>query len=73
MLGANVSVCGPMTLMPKYLDDIGVKYFLNLKDALNWCDIANVLRIQLERQDVQLFPSLRIFKCIWYKLCCFRV
>ena len=59
MLGANVSVCGPMTLMPKYLDDLGVKYFSNLKEALNWCDIANVLRIQLERQDVQLFPSLR--------------
>ena len=59
MLGANVSVCGPMTLMPKYLYDLGVKYFSNLKEALNWCDIANVLRIQLERQDVQLFPSLR--------------
>ena len=59
MLGANVSVCGPMTLMPKYLGDLGVKYFSNLKDALNWCDIANVLRIQLERQNVQLFPSLR--------------
>ena len=59
MLGANVSVCGPMTLMPKYLKDLGVNYFANLKDALNWCDIANVLRIQLERQDVKLFPSLR--------------
>ncbi len=59
MLGANVAVCGPMTLMPKYLKDLGVNYFANLKDALNWCDIANVLRIQLERQDVKLFPSLR--------------
>ena len=59
MLGAIVSVCGPMTLMPKYLKDLGVNYFANLKDALNWCDIANVLRIQLERQDVKLFPSLR--------------
>ena len=59
MMGANVSVCGPMTLMPKYLDSLGVNYFANLRDALNWCDIANVLRIQLERQDIQLFPSLR--------------
>ena len=59
MMGANVSVCGPMTLMPKYLDSLGVNYFSNLRDALNWCDIANVLRIQLERQDIQLFPSLR--------------
>ena len=59
MMGANVSVCGPMTLMPKYLDSLGVNYFANLRDALNWCDIANVLRIQLERQDMQLFPSLR--------------
>ena len=59
MMGANVSVCGPMTLMPKYLDSLGVKYFANLRDALNWCDIANVLRIQLERQDMKLFPSIR--------------
>ena len=59
MMGANVSVCGPMTLMPKYLDSLGVNYFANLREALNWCDIANVLRIQLERQDMQLFPSLR--------------
>ena len=59
MMGANVSVCGPMTLMPKYLDSLGVNYFSSLRDALNWCDIANVLRIQLERQDMQLFPSLR--------------
>ena len=65
MLGANVSVCGPMTLMPKYLYDLGVKYFSNLKEALNWCDIANVLRIQLERQDVQLFPSLREYSNVY--------
>lgn len=65
LLGANVSVCGPMTLMPKYLYDLGVKYFSNLKEALNWCDIANVLRIQLERQDVQLFPSLREYSNVY--------
>ncbi|MAD11477.1 MAG: aspartate carbamoyltransferase, partial [Flavobacteriaceae bacterium] len=59
MLGAQVAVCGPLTLMPKYLNDLGVKYFSNINEALNWCDIANVLRIQLERQDINLFPSLR--------------
>ena len=65
MLGANVAVCGPMTLMPKYLGELGINYFPNLKEALNWCDIANVLRIQLERQDVQLFPSLREYSNVY--------
>ena len=65
MLGANVAVCGPRTLMPKYLDDLGVNYFANLKEALVWCDVANVLRIQLERQDVQLFPSLREYSNVY--------
>jgi aspartate carbamoyltransferase catalytic subunit len=65
MLGAQVAVCGPLTLMPKYLDDLGVHYFSNLKEALKWCDIANVLRIQLERQDVQLFPSLREYANVY--------
>ena len=51
--------------MPKYLDDLGVHYFSDLREALNWCDIANVLRIQLERQDVQLFPSLREYTNIY--------
>ena len=65
MLGANVAVCGPRTLMPKYLNDLGVNYFANLKEALVWCDVANVLRIQLERQDVQLFPSLREYSNVY--------
>ena len=65
MLGAQVAVCGPLTLMPKYLNDLGVKYFSNIKEALIWCDIANVLRIQLERQDVNLFPSLREYSHIY--------
>ena len=65
MLGAQVAVCGPLTLMPKYLKELGVKYFSNIKEALNWCDIANVLRIQLERQDVNLFPSLREYSNIY--------
>ena len=58
-LGANVSVCGPSTLIPKYIDSLGVKHFTDLTEALEWCDVANVLRIQLERQDVNYFPSLR--------------
>ena len=58
-LGAQVKVCGPSSLMPKHLDSLNVEHVSNLKDALHWCDIANVLRIQLERQDVNYFPSLR--------------
>lgn len=65
MLGAQVAVCGPSTLMPKYLDSLGVRYFSNIKEGLLWCDIANVLRIQLERQDVQLFPSLREYANVY--------
>ena len=55
-LGADVCVCGPSTLMPKHLDALGVNHMTNLIDALNWCDVANVLRIQLERQDINYFP-----------------
>jgi aspartate carbamoyltransferase catalytic subunit len=58
-LGANVMVCGPSTLIPKYIKELGVKVSNNLDEALLWCDAANMLRIQLERQDVQYFPSLR--------------
>jgi len=58
-LGAKVKVCGPSSLMPRHLDALNVEHVSNLKDALQWCDIANVLRIQLERQDVNYFPSLR--------------
>ena len=58
-LGAEVKVCGPSSLMPKHLNSLGVTHFSNLKDALEWCNVANVLRIQLERQDVNYFPSLR--------------
>jgi|TARA_B110000093_G_scaffold149446_1_gene162916 aspartate carbamoyltransferase catalytic subunit len=65
MLGAQVAVCGPSTLMPKYIKELGVRYFSKLKEALLWCDIANVLRIQLERQDVQLFPSLREYANVY--------
>ncbi|WP_192823401.1 aspartate carbamoyltransferase catalytic subunit [Rufibacter sp. LB8] len=57
--GAEVAVCGPPTLLPKHIGELGVKIFWNVREALNWCDVANVLRIQLERQTGKLFPSLR--------------
>lgn len=59
LLGAEVMVCGPSTLIPKYIGTLGVKVSHNLREALQWCDVANMLRIQLERQDVKNFPSLR--------------
>lgn len=58
-LGAEVKVCGPATLIPKHIGSLGVGYEPNLMKALEWCDVANMLRIQMERQDVQYFPSLR--------------
>ena len=58
-LGAEVMVCGPTTLIPKYIGELGVKVEHNLRKALEWCDVANMLRIQLERQEIKYFPSLR--------------
>lgn len=58
-LGAEVMVCGPTTLIPKYIHELGVKVEHNLRKALEWCDVANMLRIQLERQEIKFFPSLR--------------
>ncbi len=58
-LGAEVMVCGPTTLIPKFIGELGVKVEHNLQKALEWCDVANMLRIQLERQDIKYFPSLR--------------
>ena len=58
-LGAKVMVCGPTTLIPKYIKDLGVEVSHDMVKALKWCDVANVLRIQLERQDIQYFPSIR--------------
>ena len=58
-LGAEVMVCGPTTLIPKYIHELGVKVEHDLIKALEWCDVANMLRIQLERQDIKYFPSLR--------------
>lgn len=58
-MGANVKVCGPLTLIPKHIQSLGVEVIPNLKDALEWCDVAMMLRIQLERQDTKFFPSIR--------------
>lgn len=58
-LGAEVLVCGPPTLLPKFIGQLGVKVEWDLQKALAWCDVANVLRIQLERQQIKYFPSLR--------------
>ena len=58
-LGAKVMVCGPTTLIPKFIHKLGVKVEYDLFKALQWCDVANMLRIQLERQDIQYFPTIR--------------
>ncbi|MGB1168702.1 MAG: aspartate carbamoyltransferase catalytic subunit [Flavobacteriaceae bacterium] len=57
--GAEVKVCGPTTLIPKYISSLGVDVETNIKKALKWCDVANVLRVQNERMDVNYFPSSR--------------
>jgi aspartate carbamoyltransferase catalytic subunit len=58
-MGAEVMLAGPPTLIPKYIESLGVKVTYDVKAALAWCDVANILRIQLERQDIKYFPSLR--------------
>ena len=64
-LGAEVMVCGPNTLIPKYISSLGVKVETDLMKALNWCDVANMLRIQLERQEQSNFPSLREYSMMY--------
>ena len=64
-LGAEVMVCGPLTLIPKHIKSLGVKVETDLRKALNWCDVANMLRIQLERQDQQYFPSIREYVMLY--------
>ena len=64
-LGAEVMVCGPSTLIPKHIQSLGVKVETDLMKALNWCDVANMLRIQLERQDIKYFPSLREYSMLY--------
>jgi len=63
--GAEVMVCGPATLLPKYISSLGVRTETNLRKALEWCDVANILRIQLERQDIAFFPSLREYSMLY--------
>ncbi len=58
-LGAEVKVCGPPTLIPKHIHELGVGVEHDVRKTLQWCDVANILRIQLERQDIKYFPSLR--------------
>ena len=65
LLGAEVMVCGPATLIPKHIQALGVKVSHNLDEALNWCDVANMLRIQLERQDQRYFPSLKEYSRLY--------
>mgnify|MGYP001250227260 FL=1 len=58
-LGAKIMLCGPSTLIPKYINEMGVLVKNDIREALEWCDVANILRIQLERQNEKYFPSLR--------------
>lgn len=58
-MGAEVTVCGPPTLIPKFIHELGVNISYNVRETLEWADVANVLRIQLERQDIRYFPSIR--------------
>jgi aspartate carbamoyltransferase catalytic subunit len=64
-LGALVKVCGPQTLIPKFIKSLDVEVELNLRKALEWCDVANMLRIQLERQEIKYFPSLREYTMMY--------
>ena len=64
-LGAEVMVCGPVTLIPRNIEKLGVKVSHNLDHALQWCDVANMLRIQLERQDQRYFPSLKEYSKLY--------
>ena len=64
-LGAEVMVCGPKTLIPKHIEKLGVKVEFDMMKALNWCDVANMLRIQLERQEDKYFPSLREYTMMY--------
>lgn len=64
-MGAEITVCGPPTLVPKHLPELGVRVETNLKKALQWCDVANVLRIQLERMDIKFVPTLREYSLFY--------
>ena len=61
-MGANVLLCAPPHLLPKYISEFGVKITHNIDEALNWCDVINVLRIQRERMGIGLVPSIREYR-----------
>ncbi len=63
--GAEVTVCGPATLIPRYIQSLGVRVETDLIKTLEWCDVANMLRIQMERQDIKYFPSLREYSMMY--------
>ncbi len=65
MMGAHVAVCGPRTLIPDYLDRLGAKVFYDIDDAIQWADVLNVLRIQLEREAGGDFPTIREYRLYW--------
>jgi aspartate carbamoyltransferase catalytic subunit len=65
MMGAHVRVCGPPTLIPRHIESLGVEVSYQLRETLEWCDAANMLRIQLERQDIKYFPSLREYSLLY--------
>lgn len=64
-LGAEVKICGPATLIPRGIETLGVEYLSDLDDGLKWCDVVNVLRLQLERQRQGLIPSLREYQQLY--------
>lgn len=64
-MGASVKVCGPATLIPRYITSLGVEVESDLRKALEWADVANMLRIQLERQEIKFFPSLREYSMLY--------
>ncbi len=64
-LGAQVMVCGPSTLIPRFIREVGVQVETNLTKALSWCEVAIMLRIQLERQPIKYFPSLREYTMLF--------
>ena len=61
-MGANIAICGPKTLIPREVEQLGIKILYNIDEAIRWADILNVLRIQHERQDRAFFPSLREYR-----------
>ena len=65
LLGANVRVCGPKTLIPKHIQSLGVEVSHNLDETLQWCDVANMLRVQNERMDMSYFPNTREYTMLY--------